>query len=205
MGGFGSGNRLQYATKGSTDGHPSVDVRRWARGGLLRDGVQFGWQWSRDGEKYANIQVLPRSHSVSLMYRSRQQGGDWIDYDYQVHLLSTSCHLGGERLWFKCPAQGCGRRVAKLYCGGVFACRKCHNLSYPSQNEDKSGRAGRHLSRICNRLGWQNDGCGGVRPKGMHKRTFERLVDEYNFYENQSLGEWAALLDRLNLKLSKRH
>ena len=58
--------------------------------------------------------------------------------DYKIALVTTRLHHGGERWWFTCPAQGCGRRVRKLYLppGGVyFACRRCYRLTYRSCQE----------------------------------------------------------------------
>ena len=40
---------------------------------------------------------------------------------------------------FICPAAGCGRRVAILYRGGIFACRHCYRLAYASSREDAGG------------------------------------------------------------------
>lgn len=66
--------------------------------------------------------------------------------EYLVEVTATPCRFGGQRYWFLCPAirQGirCGQRVRKLYLpltGGVFGCRKCHNLTYEScQTHNKS-------------------------------------------------------------------
>jgi hypothetical protein len=42
--------------------------------------------------------------------------------------------------WFICPAVGCGRCVAILYGGGIFACRHCYRLAYASSREEAGGR-----------------------------------------------------------------
>lgn len=200
MGGIGSGNRLQWTSKASINGFLSIDIRRWAREGFLNEGSRFGWQWSRDGEKNGDIGVSAHSHSVTLKYRSRVNGGEWTDYDYPVRLETTPCNFGGNRVWFRCPAQGCGRRVAKLYGGGVFACRTCHNASYPSQNETYGDRASRRAERIRKRLDWPEsilDGSDWSRPKGMHLKTYDRLVAEHDYYANQSLGVMLNMLAKL--------
>ena len=57
MGGPGSGNRWRYGAKSTTDDYRTLDVRRWAREGLLRPGYWGGWQWTRDGETVASIQM----------------------------------------------------------------------------------------------------------------------------------------------------
>lgn len=61
-----------------------------------------------------------------------------------VYLDWTACHLGGQRPWFLCPTRGCGRRIANLYGGAIFACRHCYRLAYPSQRETPDDRAAEH-------------------------------------------------------------
>ena len=70
-------------------------------------------------------------------------------------------HLGGRRAWFLCPAKGCGRRVAILFGGSIFACRHCHKLAYECQREPDDDRAARRADTIRRRLGW---GAGIAEP-----------------------------------------
>ena len=122
-----------------------------------------------------------------LTYRHRSGGDEWKDESYPVHLTTTPCHMGGERHWFLCPAQGCGQRVAVIYGGGVFACSRCHQLAYPSQREDAGDRAARRAHHIRKRMGWSPDvleGSDWAKPKGMHWRTYERLCDEHDAFED---------------------
>jgi hypothetical protein len=49
-----------------------------------------------------------------LDYRQRSRGGEWQNATYPARLDWTPCHFGGERAWWRCPAVGCGRRVALL-------------------------------------------------------------------------------------------
>ena len=126
-----------------------------------------------------------------LNYRIRENGGDWHDACYSVQIEQTPCHLGGTRPWFLCPARGCGRRVAVLYGGAVFACRHCHKLAYPSENENSRDRATRRLEKLRERLQWPPglfEGSGWGKPKHMHRTTFQRLVTEYEQQEAVVLG-----------------
>jgi hypothetical protein len=73
------------------------------------------------------------------------------------------------------------RRVTKLYAPGrYFLCRHCSRLAYASQSEDLLNRSVRQASKIKQRLG----GNGGMdspfppRPKGMWRRTYERLSEQ---------------------------
>lgn len=87
---------------------------------------------------------------IRLRYRHRDGwGGEWIDCDYTVNLTTTPCHLGGQRYWFLCPLQRCGRRVGVLYSAGKHVgCRRCYNLCYSSQQQNWDNiysRMGRYL------------------------------------------------------------
>ena len=66
-----------------------------------------------------------------LIYRHRSGDAEWKGEQYPVRIVRTPCNLGGLRAWFICPAVGCGRRVAILYGGSIFACRRCYQLAYP--------------------------------------------------------------------------
>ena len=190
MGGPGSGRHWHYGAKDTTDDYRMLDVRRWQRDGLLTPGRAFGWQWTRQEEIVASIQVRAESDRIMLIYRHRSGGGEWKSEEYPVRLEWTPCHYGGQRAWFLCPAPGCGRRVAILYGGAIFACRHCYRLAYPSQRETSDDRATRQADKIRERLGWEPgilNGSGG-KPKGMQWRTFERLTAKHNALVNASLA-----------------
>lgn len=194
VGGRGSGRHWHWGTKATVTELRSLDVRRWARDGLLEPGRSFGWHWTRDGERVGDICVHVASDEVRFDYRTRDYGGDWEPMNYPVRLLRTDCHLGGARVWLRCPALGCGRRVALLYGGKVFACRHCHQLAYPSQRERPFERYQRRAEKIMGRLGWsgEDDRYLKGKPKGMHWKTYHRLVGDLDSSTNASN---AAFLD----------
>lgn len=200
MGGIVSGRRWHYSANDTTNDYRALDVRRWLRDGLLTPGRAFGWQWSRDGEEVACIQVRVETGRVLLIYRHRSGGGEWKDENYPVWLDWTPCNLGGQRPWFRCPARGCGRRVAILYGGGIFACRLCYRLAYPSQRETWDDRAARRADRIRAQLGWEPGILNGegLKPKGMHWRTYERLRAEHDAHVHASM---IGVARRLKLKI----
>jgi hypothetical protein len=203
MGGSGSGRRWHYSAKNTTEGYQSIDVRWLKREGMLSPGANRRISWSRHGEVIASINVRTEHGRVFLTYRHRTGGGEWIDESYPVRLTTTPCHIGGERPWFLCPARGCGQRVAVIYGGGIFACRKCHQLAYPSQSEDPADRAVRRADRLRARLGWPGgvlEGAGWGKPKGMHWRTYERLCDEHDGFEGVVIRDCIA---RFGLALAK--
>ena len=185
MGGSGSGRRWHYSAKDAVEGYRSIDVRWLKREGMLSPGANRRITWSRQGEVVASVNIGAEPGHVFLTYRHRSGGGDWKDESYPIQLVTTPCHMGGERPWFLCPARGCGKRVAVLYSGAIFACRHCHQLAYPSQREGGMYRSVRRVDRIRDRLGWPGGalkGSGWGKPKGMHWCTYERLSDEHDTF-----------------------
>ncbi len=103
-----------------------------------------------------------------------------------AHLEWVPAGFGGERggflrPWFLCPREGCGRRVAILYGNTTnpeihpaWACRKCLDLCYPVELEDRVGRALRKMVKARDRLG-----PGDAKPKRMRHETFARLGRKY--------------------------
>ena len=63
MGGMGSGRRYQGG-KDTTSDMRALDVRRLQRDGLLTPGRAFGWNWSRNGETVASIQMRTEDDRV---------------------------------------------------------------------------------------------------------------------------------------------
>lgn len=198
MGGRGSGRVWYLEAKDTTDSYRWVDVRQWSREGLLRSGLTFTWHWLRDDEAIATIMVKTERGCVFLSYSGRTYEEEWEKMNYSVALDWTACNFGGRRPWFLCPAIGCGRRVAILYGGKVFACRQCHRLAYRSQREILEDRAARRADRIRKRLDWEPGILNGTgfKPKGMHWKTYSRLCDKHNTYRDVSIRSFVA---RVNL------
>ena len=182
MGGFGSG---RIGGRRCTDDMRPLDVREINRAGLLTPGRWFNWQWTRNGEVTGSIGLRVEADRVFLDYLNQNRhhnGGGWESMNYTVRLDWTACGFGGRRVWWRCPAVGCGRRVAVLHGGRVFACRHCNRLAYRSQREAVDDRATRRADSIRRRLGWQPGilNVNGLRPKGMHWTTFQRLVAQHD-------------------------
>lgn len=197
MGGIGSGRGYQGG-KDTTNNYHALDVRQLQRDGLLKPGQVFSWDWSRNGTKVASIDIRTEADRVILDYRykNRYVGGEGKSENYPVRIEWTPCNYGGARPWFLCPAQGCGRRVAILYLGSaIFACRHCYRLAYACQRETADDRAMRRVDRIRERLGWEPGILNGhgIQPKGMHWRTFFRLIIEHE-----------ALVDKWMAGITKR-
>lgn len=202
MGGIGSGRRYQGGKVTTSDMHP-LDIRRLHRKGLLKPGAAFSWHWTVCGREVSIINIRTEADRVILDYRNRSHGGEWQPMNYAVYLDWTACNLGGRRPWFICPAQGCGRRVAVLFGGSIFACRHCHQLAYECQRETDDDREARRADTIRRRLGWEAGilNGSGIKPKGMHWRTFERLEARHDAFVGASLAGMAKRLGLLGRQL----
>jgi len=94
--------------------------------------------------------------------------------------------------------------VALLYGGGIFACRHCYQLAYPSQRESGYDRMVRRANKLRAKLGWE-PGClngSGGKSKGMHWSTFERLAARHDVFVRTSLIRIGKLGDFSPLKRS---
>jgi hypothetical protein len=148
-----------------------------------------GWKATTSDMRTLDIRKLQRDGLLTpgQAFVVLQVGGVW----QSVKCTWTPCNFGGRRAWFVCPAMGCGRRVAILYGGSIFACRHCYRLAYPSQRETDVDRAMRRADAIRRRLGWEPgilNGDGG-KPKGMHWRTFERMKAEHDALVVEALAD----------------
>jgi hypothetical protein len=122
----------------------------------------------------------------------------------QVRLAYTPCHLGGQRVWWRCPY--CARRVAILYVRGQsIACRRCWRLRYKVEAMPEGDKAFRRADKLRARMGWVPGVAHGEgsRPKGMHHRTFNALVNKYRAAELQALDAMEHCIDRMNDNLGR--
>jgi hypothetical protein len=170
------------ATHTTCEDHHRLDVRELARDGLLTSSGTV--TWSRSGRVTGTISVEGDGHGVSLAYAI-----DGMKFVERVSLDKTAVHLGGYRPWFLCTT--CERRVAVLYGGERFRCRHCHGLRYASQREGKRHRAISRIQRVRSKLSGTADLTQPIpsRPRYMHHRTYQRLVEE-------ETAAWQAYLVR---------
>lgn len=198
MGGIGSG-RPSGLGRYTLESCSSNDVNRLHREGCLRPGWCGGWQWSRDGEKVASINLRADDEPLHLSYRVRVAEGGWEEVEETVRIVRVPCRFGGTRPYFICPGVvngiSCGRRVVKLHGSGrYFLCRHCYRLAHASQSEGAWDRALRRANKIRMRLGGEPGIASPFppRPKGMWGRTYERLRNEV--LEAEQLGDEAFLI-----------
>ncbi len=168
------------ASHNKAESFRSIDVRRWAREGKLRQGNYFGWRWTLGEEEVGSIGVhVESSYSLTLKYSCSVDGGERQSVSFPITLTYTTCPFGGERVWFICPHSG--RRVAKLYSyRGRWYCRKALRLTYQSQSDDFMTRMHRGIERLESKLWIEN-----FKPKGMHWTTYNRIMEKRDRYEER--------------------
>ena len=155
----------------------SFDIRYLHRNGLLKPGRLSNMRWIVGGRHVGDFSIEARSSSLVI-------GKQVIDYYF------TEYTYGGERPWFFCPH--CRRRVAKLhFVNSIFSCRKCHSLRYTSKSETPWDRKLRKARRLREKLEASPDLTIPIycKPKGMHYKTFERLLRE----EAQTMKTYIAI------------
>ena len=196
MGGFGSG---RFSSRSTTSHYHELDIRHWHRKGILKPNRSFTWNWLRNDEVLSSIRVSTFQDMVRLTYSHKINGKTGENKNYPIYIDWTNCHFGGERPWFLCPAAGCGRRVAILYCGSIFACRHCYNLAYACQRETIHDRELRRVEKIRDRLGWEPGilNRAGSKPKGMHWSTYIKLVNEHDVLLRRTFVWFDHYFDKL--------
>jgi len=180
----------------------ALDVFYLRRHGLLAPGRSSTMRWLRNDVEVASIGTRAVEGAIILSYRHCGYGEDWQNVEQRVPLVWTPCHFGGSRPWFRCAVYRsgvyCGRRVAKLYGHGkLFACRYCYDLAYENQRENWGFRALRKAQKIRERLGGSLciDDFPPEKPKGMHWRTYERLMAQLDAAEMRT-NEYTVVLAR---------
>jgi hypothetical protein len=162
----------------------AIDVRQLHREGRLLAYQSFPLSWRCDGQPFGSIRVNTDHDLLILRFQIKEVGDASFNLiEQRVPIVWTACALGGRRPWLFCNAESagisCNHRVAKIYLGGgpVFACRRCHSLSYSSQSSSPFHRDIAKAMKIRMKLGGSPNLLEPfpARPKGLHKRTYERL------------------------------
>jgi len=79
---------------------------------------------------------------------------------------------------------------------GLVRCRVCAELTYTTSQATRWVCKARKANKLRQRIGWPNDAPYPVRPRGMHRRTFERLLAQYLAAERAWGAAMQPFLDR---------
>ncbi len=148
----------------------------------------FVYPWGADRVALCNFD----GYNLNILCDLNNDG-----YIVKIGKTRTNC---GYRSWFICP--GCGRRVAKIYYRwSCFKCRTCQRLNYSSsqQSHNKMEQINRKIYKIQDRLKVQYDPLNTYdipKPKRMHYKTYERLMDKLAELDRQSEGAFVSECER---------
>lgn len=171
---------MYFFKKQTIDNQVKIDIRD-----LKRKGFKYGLECTGIISVNVNNVII---NSVSFAINDKMLTLEYSceNNRQQIDLDWLQCNYGNQRAYFICPQ--CGRRVISLYMSNkYFYCRKCCNFTYRSQQEDEASRLIRKIRRIRQKLNASDELFGIIwhKPKGMHHKTFYRLVEEDNVTAKQ--------------------
>ena len=179
MGGVGSGNYYR-SKKTNTDNASPLSISRMIKQGAIEQGCMKSgvWQWTCNGEVYSSVSYRSNMLDIDNAYLelsyTTKAWGEKEDINYKIPIVYTRPNFGGYRFWFKCPFQHIRASVLySPYGGKYYASRKAYNLKYASQSESETDRAIARMWKAKEKLVHEYG-----RPKGMHEKTYERLLDD---------------------------
>ncbi len=208
MGGYGSGRQYGRPT---ADASRRIDLAWMMRKDMVRAGNETSGTiyWNSGGNPAGSISYradmrAPEYSNLFLTY-TREEGHEQEEVKQAVRLVYTEPNFGGKRWWMICPYNG--SRIGKLYLppqGDRFASRGAWKLGYHSQRIPRKDAIFERLFRLQKKLGCQQ-GWGNypTRPKGMHKRTYDRLLHEFDYLDDLCSVEMMAaigLIQRLDAR-----
>ncbi len=207
MGGPGSGG-WNRTGRGTVEAHPALEAGHLRRAGALQGGWRGVWAWRQEDGVWAIVAVLGGRDRLRVLRRARAGEGDpgWpVEEEVVVPVEWRPCPFGGERPFLLCPA--CRRPALKLpLAAGHFRCRRCHGLAHAARREGERGRALRRARRLRRLLGASGPAGSPVpRPKGMHRRTYERLARRVRELEAAADDPATLLLLRLAARPKREH
>jgi hypothetical protein len=195
MGGYGSGRWNGGVAKARADNQSRLDIRELAKIGL--NSKTFGWSKAsqfQNRQTNGSITIKRSSRRLPVLCETAESDAPLENQDLFLRFEGTPCNYGGFRLWFLCPV--CCRRVAVLYVSENIQCRLCSQLAYQSSLEVRHNRQLSKAQAIRKRLGGSADMTEPfpTRPKGMHRKTYERLREKSESAYWVSLKPWPGHL-----------
>lgn len=192
MGGSGSGQWQKG--KALTTERNSLDIRDMRA--AARAMRLVNWRWS-DG---TTASVL---FCKGLAFLEVRMPG-LATVQTQVELDATLLHFGGHRFWWRCPC--CRARVGVLYWQrGRWQCRTCAELVHKSTRQRGLFRGYAKVNKVRRELGWGGGMLSpvGTRRKGMHRKTYSRLMQALTDASLATAGEHDTAIERLETQLAR--
>jgi hypothetical protein len=200
MGGYGSG---RWGGRPTVESGLTLDLSRLLKSGWLkaRASTAGTLRWSAAGIEMASVDfescLGEKTGHMHLRWTSTDlPTGEKRGCENRITLTTRPQPFGGRRWWFICPHTG--RLASRLHLPSgayTFACRRAYRMGYRSQRQTLRDRALSRAYALRQKLG--NHGLIGsyvAKPKGMHWRTFERLVMRIERAEGIVQGHASRLL-----------
>ena len=204
MDGVGSGTWCRWSKRETLEECHRIDVRYMYKRGLLKEGVAGSLSWTTRGEPSGSISYRSYGGSLVLSYAFTAGDSEPEQIEDQIRVEWTPCNYGGHRPWLRCPS--CNRRVMVLARHGrLFRCRKCHHIPYSSQTEMRADRLIRKARKIRALVDASDDLQEPIwrKPKGMHRKTFDRLSQKDRIVSAEIDSYIAQLLNRYEIATPK--
>jgi hypothetical protein len=183
MGGRGSGG---HNSKGKLRDVQCarLDVHELAREGKLKLGTH-GWLF---GTISFEVTGGPDAQQLVLEFPRKSGSGEPLDPIRQVICCYwRKARFGGRHLMFLCNE--CNRPAGVLYSRYAndriwfFTCRKCAGITYQSTMGHRWDRSARRVEKLRARLEWGAHGTVPIKPRGMHERTYQRILGMLAYHE----------------------
>ena len=183
MGGRGSGGH--NSTGKLRDAQCArLDVHELARDGKLT----LGKRGTLFGSIGFEVAGGPDAQRFVLEFPIRSASGDRLDPVRQIiSCYWRKAHYGGRYLMFLCSECGCPARVlyARYFSDRIwfFTCRQCAGITYQSTIGHRWDRSARRVEKLRARLQSQAGGTEPLRPRGMHSRTYQRILGMLAYHQ----------------------
>jgi hypothetical protein len=182
MGGRGSGG---HNSKGKLR---DVQCARLDVHELARDGkLTLGKRGTLFGTVGFEVAGGPDAQRLVLEFPVRSVSRERMDPVRQtICCYWQRAHYGGRYLMFRCE---CGRSARVLYARYFhdricfFNCRQCAGITYQSTMGHRWDRSARRIEKLRARLHWGANGTVAIKPRGMHERTYQRILGTLAYHE----------------------
>lgn len=161
MGGFGSGKGFRYGFR-----RGKGRVRRYTKELPFIDHQEIDFKKLDINNPYAELPYHGGTAYLKMKPHILPNASVWYSFE------CFYCKKGARRLYFQSPKLGC---------------RKCLHLAYLSENRGKTDRAIDMKWKLVERIDKGYGDCP-LRPKGMHRNTYDCLMERIAEYDRQS---WA--------------
>jgi hypothetical protein len=161
-----------------------LDAHELARDGKLKLGAR-GWLF---GTIWFEVTGGPDAQHLMLDFLRKSPSGEPLDpLQQDIVCYWRKAHFGGRYLMFTCPQ--CHRPARVLYAWWFddriwfFHCRKCAGITYQSTMGHRWDRSARRIEKLRARLKWGAGGTVPIKPRGMHERTYQRILGMLAYHE----------------------